>query len=406
MSVEAVQGAVAGPGKVVVVGLGGAGVKTLHRLASMPEASWLELLAVDTDREALEACASPGRLLAASEWRSGVGCGGDVIKGERSISKERAAIGQIVEGARLMVVTGGLGGGAATGGVRILASIAKNASIPAIFLLGSPFSFESHGRRKAAEDCVEELLPIVDILLCLPNDLLFSTLSPDVPVEEAFDKSCSELAASVFGICEILRCKNLLSADFATLMAALHERRSSCGVGVGRASSDDGLNRCHLAIERMLASPFLGGVSKLESSDAVILSITGGPDLEIGEAKKALETVSSLVGSNAELIVGANTDPNLAGQVQMTILTIKYDRLPEKPQVAKEVALHWGSGAPGLRQTQTVTNEKLEQGFLELQSYNKGIFSNAAPTKYKDEDLDIPTFQRRNVAIDKGNLGR
>ncbi len=394
------------PKKVVVVGLGGAGAKTLHRLASMPEAKWLELLAVDTDKESLDACASPGRLLAASEWRAGVGCGGDVIKGERSISKERAAIGQIVEGASLLVVTGGLGGGTATGGARILASIAKNAALPAIFLLGTPFSFESHARRKAAEDCIDELLPIVDMLLCLPNDLLFSTLSSDVPVEEAFEKASGELASAVFGVCEILRCRNLLSADFATLMAALHERRSSCGVGVGRAGSEDGLNRCHLAIERMLASPFLGGVSKLASSDAVIASITGGPDLEIGEMKKALETVSSLAGGNAELIVGANTDPELAGKVQMTVLAIKYDRLPEKAPVKQDVARHWGSGGPGLRQTQSVAIEKLEQGFLELQSYNKGIFSNAAPTKYKDEDLDIPTFQRRNVAIDKGDFGR
>ena len=392
--------------RVVVVGLGGSGSKTLNKLSSMPEAQWLELLAIDTDRESLEECGAEERLLAASEWRSGAGCGGDVIKGERSISRERSRLGQFIDGASLLVVTGGLGGGTATGGARILASIAKNASIPTIFLLSMPFSFESHARRKAAEDCVDELLPIVDILLCLPNDLLFSTLSPDVAVEEAFAKACEELAGTVFGVSEILRCRNLISADFATLMASLHERRSSCGVGVGWANSDEGLNRCHLAIERMLASPFLGGVSKLESSDAVIVSLTGGPDLEIGEMKKALETVSSLVGGHAELIVGANTDASLECKVQMTVLAIKYDRMPEKPSVSQEKAQHWGSGSRGLKQAKSPTAQDLEQGLLELQSYNKGIFSNVAPTKYKDEDLDIPTFQRRSVAIDKGEIGR
>ncbi len=392
--------------RVVVVGLGGCGAKTLNRLSLMPEAEWLDLLAIDTDREALESCGANERLLAASEWRAGAGCGGDVIKGERSISRERSRIGQFIEGASLVLVTGGLGGGTATGGARILASVAKNASVPTIFLLGTPFSFESHARRKAAEDCVDELLPIVDILLCLPNDLLFSTLSSDVPVDEAFAKASDELARTVFGISEILRCRNLISADFATLMSSLHERRSSCGVGVGWANSDEGLNRCHLAIERMLASPFLGGVSKLESSDAVIVSLTGGPDLEIGEMKKALETVSSLVGGHAELIVGANTDPALECNVQMTVVAIKYDRLPEKPLVSQEKAQHWGSGSRGLKQAKAQAQDKMEQGFLELQSYNKGIFSNVAPTKYKDEDLDIPTFQRRSVSIDKGEIGR
>lgn len=392
--------------RVVVVGLGGCGAKTLNSLAQMPEAAWLETLAIDTDREALEPCGAQERLLAASEWRAGAGCGGDVIKGERSISRERSRIGQFVEGASLLVVVGGLGGGTATGGARILASIAKNASVPAVFLLGTPFAFESHARRKAAEDCVAELLPIVDILLCLPNDLLFSTLSADVQVDAAFAKASEELARAVFGIAEILRCRNLLSADFATLMAALHEKRSTCGVGVGWASSDEGLNRCHLAIERMLASPFLGGVAKLESSDAVIVSLAGGPDLEIGEMKKALETVSSLAGGHAELVVGANTDPALECKVQITAVAIKYDRLPEKPAVSQEKAQHWGSGARGLKQAKAQAQEKMEQGVLDLLSYNKGIFSNLAPTKYKDEDLDIPTFQRRNVSIDKGEFGR
>jgi cell division GTPase FtsZ len=122
--------------------------------------------------------------------------------------------------------------------------------------------------------------------------------------------------------------------------------------------------------------------------------------------KKALETISSLVGSNAELITGANTDPSLFGRVQMTILAVKYDRLAEKPVVSKETARHWGSNLPGLNQIKTSARENLEQGLLELQSYSKGIFSNMAPTKYKDEDLDIPTFQRRNVVIDKGDVGR
>jgi len=392
--------------RALVVGLGGAGSKTLDALAKMPEAAWLELLAIDTDRESLEACSASKRLRAASEWRVEAGCGGDVIKGERSLSHERARIGQLLEGVSLVIVTGGLGGGTATGGVRILASIAKSAGVPSVFLLSMPFTFESHGRRKAAEDCIAELLPMVDLLLCLPNDLLFSTLASNTPVEEAFKKSCEELAGTVFGLAEMLRCRNLMSADFATFMSVLHEKKATCGLGIGRANADEGLNRCHLAIERMLASPFLGGVSKLENADTVVIGISGGPDLEIGEMKKALETASSLTCGNAELIVGANSSPLLAGRVQLTALAIKYDRLPEKPIAIREPSDHWVSGERGLKQTATAAQEKLEQGLLELQSYNKGIFSNVAPAKYKDEDLDIPTFQRRNVAIDKGDVGR
>ena len=109
-----------------------------------------------------------------------------MLRGGRAIARERSNISALLNDISLLVVTGGLGGGTATGGIRTIASVARSAGIPAVFLVTTPFSFESYSRRKNADDCIDELLPVTDILLTMPNDLLFTQLPPDTPVEQAF----------------------------------------------------------------------------------------------------------------------------------------------------------------------------------------------------------------------------
>lgn len=403
--------AVVPDGKVMVIGIGGSGAKTVTALSALPEARWIQTAVIDTDKDSLDECVSRNILRAEADWtlRNGIGCGGDIIKGERAIARERSKINALLEGVSMLIVTGGLGGGTATGGMRTIASVARNASIPTVFMPTTPFAFEAYSRRKNAEDCISELLPIADVLITLPNDLLFSKLPSTAPVEEAFSLACGEMAHTILGVAEILRCRNLFGTDYASFMTVLRGRRSSCGTGVGTAGSDDGLDRCHIALGRMLESPFLGGVTRLESSDAVILTLTGGTDLQTGEMSRALETASAMIPKGANLIVGVNTNPAFNGRVQMSAIAIRYDQTIDTMMPAHTPSeTLWSVTQPPpqkQRQSPQTSGEKASPKQLEfnLPSYSKGIFANLAPVKYRDEDLDIPTFQRRGVVIDKGN---
>ncbi len=396
--------------RVTVIGLGNAGLKTVSRLTQSRFASWLNIIAVDTDKESLDACFAENKIQADPEWRNGLGCGGDIINGQRSFSRERPRFAQLISASDLLIVTGGLGGGVCTGGAPIIASVAKQHKIPTAFIMTTPFSFEGQSRRKIADEGIKELLPSVDILLCLPNDLLFATLASDVPVESAFKKADQELATAVLGVAEILRCGNMISADFADFKELLSEKKSVCCIGSGIADSADGLNRTHIALERMLESPLLGSVERLKTADAVIMSLTGGSDMQIGEVKKLLETLEGFIGKHPRVISGVNTDPAYENTVQITVITISYDKTvesssesDEKPRSLLFKKAHANKAAKAKTSASSApSQQQFEQGMLPLQIVSKGIFHNTSPAKYRDIDLDIPTFQRESIVIDKG----
>lgn len=393
-------------GSVTVIGLGGAGVKIISRLADSPYAAHLRLLAIDTDSSALDNCPlnSEHKFLADGKWRQGRGCGGNFLEGQRSISRERANIEDMIKNSSMLIVTGGLGGGTATGGVAAFAGIAKKLVIPSIFVLTMPFSLEGHSKRRTAENGITELLPVADVLLYLPNDLLFNSLPGDTQVNEAFQMADREVAGTIIGVSEIIRHNNLLAADLGDIKEVLNKQKSFACIGVGRANSNDGLNRNHIALQRMLDSPLLGGVEKLKEADTVIVSLTGGNDLKIDETKKTLEAFEKFVNPECHLIVGANTADGYEGQIQITAIAIKFDE--QKPK--EEIPQPQNFGIKNTPVTEDKPNldslfgAKLEQAELPLQHISRGIFLNTSPVLHQGEDLDVPTFQRKGIIIDKG----
>jgi cell division protein FtsZ len=392
---------------ITVVGLGGAGVKIVSRLADSPHASHLKLLAVDTDSSVLDnsPLKDEQKFLADSKWRQGRGCGGNVLEGQRSISRERANIEDILSDSSLLIVTGGLGGGTATGGVAAFAGIAKKLKISSIFVITMPFSLEGHSKRRTAENGIKELLPVADVLLYLPNDLLFTRLSGDTPVEKAFGMADNELARTIIGVSEIISHDNLLSASLSDIKEALNKQKSFASIGVGVANSNDGLNRNHIALQRMLDSPLLGGIEKIKEADTVIVSLTGGNDLKIDETKKTLEAFEKFVNPSCNLIVGTNTAENYGDQVQITTIAIKFEKKSIRQETNQNINF-------GIEKAQEPQEEKsnlndlfgaeLEQAELPLQNISRGIFLNTSPVTHQGEDLDVPTFQRKGIIIDKG----
>jgi cell division protein FtsZ len=388
--------------KVTVIGLGNSGCKTINRLAMLDNAQWLNLVAFDTDKKAIDSCNCPHKFVVAERWHNGQGCGGNVLKGQRAIARERRQISEVITGSSLVIVTGGLGGGTATGGVPIFASEAANCGIPTIFVLTTPFVFEGMQKSKFADACINELLPTADVVICLPNDLLFSTLPAAVPAVEAFERASNEVAGTLLGIAEMMRCKNLFAADLSDFQNIIKRRKGVCAVGVGIAAEGDALDRCHLAIERMLASPFMGGIKHLENADAVILILAGGDDLQLGEMKKTLESVEKFINPQAEIIVGSKTDLGYNGSIQLTAIAIKFDEQIPLPEVDTLTRTKPHPVAPKPVSHSTPQQGELIQLDLPLQNISKGIFLNTTPVTYNGEDLDIPTYQRQGINIDTG----
>ena len=389
--------------KILLLGIGGNGTKIL-RAFRFPGTAHIHTAAIDTDREDLASSTAQTMIQAEVEWtvKSGLGCGGDVAKGERAVERERRQLNETLSGYDYIIVTGGLGGGTATGGIRTVASVARHLATPTLFMLSTPFSFESYTRRKNSEDAVRELLQITDALVTLPNDLLFSTLPPDAGVEESFSLAAESLATAVFGVSELLSSKKIIGGDFADFLALLRRKHSSCAVGIGRSSASSGLDRCGIALENMLESPFLGGLSRLSQAHAVIMTITGGKDLSIAEMRQTLDRASSLVPGSTRFTAGVTVNPQFGDRVLLTCFAIRYDDLPRAQESL------WQQEAPsgGTLTRSSSGGGSMEQGMLDLQSFSRGIFADSPVTKYKDEDLDVPTYQRRGISIDKGTLGK
>jgi cell division GTPase FtsZ len=160
-----------------------------------------------------------------------------------------------------------------------------------------------------------------------------------------------------------------------------------------------------MALERMLDSPLLGGAEKLQEADTVFLSLNGGNDMNIGETKKTFEAASKFINKDAKLIISANTDQSFGDLIQLTAVAIKYDRKDKKEVVSRSDSFGVESVLPASKQEAPepdLLSGAFEQGELPLQNISRGIFLNTTPVTYDGEDLDVPTFQRRMIIIDKG----
>lgn len=383
------------------MGIGNAGLKVSVKLAAMPEAGFIDIVGIDTDRKDLAEAGLPQSIGTAFDWTQGEGCGGNPTRGERGIAKARDELEQLIADRPLLVVVGGLGGGTATGGGPVIAGVAKKCRIPALFVMTMPFSFEGGKRREVAEHGAEMLTgSVMGTLIRLPNDLLFSTMPAETPAFKAFEMADDQVAKAVAGICEILRCDDLIAADIADIREALGNGLATSGIGVGEGNTEtDGGDRAHIAVERLAASPLLGGPDALRNSDCAIITLLGGPDAAIAEFKQCLTSIERLTSPQTKLVVGTSIDESRRGRMRLVAITVKFENSQAGKPVAPERLLvkhPVKAAAPSGPTTQG------QQPELPLQNFSKGIFTNAQPTIVDGQDLDVPTFLRKGVVIDQG----
>ena len=304
---------------IKVIGVGGGGSNAVNRMVA-GDPMGIEFWVVNTDAQALDSSALPPEkcVQLGSKLTRGLGAGGNPEIGERAAKESRDVIEDMVAGSDMVFVTAGMGGGTGSGAAPIVASIAKEAGVLTVGIVTLPFSFEGRRRTIQATEAVNHLQACVDTLIVIPNDKLLSAVEKNTPVTEAFRIADDILRQGVRGISDIITLPGLINVDFADVRAVMANAGSSL-MGMGVASGKD---RARNAAIMAISSPLLE--VGIERATGIVWNITGGSDLTLCEVNEAAEVIYDLVDPNANLIFGAVIDPELEGEVSITLIATGF----------------------------------------------------------------------------------
>ena len=384
--------------KLTVLGVGSAGCRITGTLRNMTGAENLRLLGFDCDAEALKSSGLPqeNQLLAGEKWRHGRGCGGRINEGKTAAAAERETLSRLLEGTELLIVLSGLGRGFGSGAMSVVQSVTSRMKIPTVFLVTTPFIFEGVPRCKLAEKTIkEDLIPLAGAVVTVPNDLLFnSTLHATVSHEEAFAMADRVLAQSAIALAVTLCSGNRLAADYDSLSALLCRKYAICSIGHAAIDPEDP-ERDRKLIERLLDSPMLGGSSNVKLADAVFMALNGGENLSLVDARAIFENLQKYTGTDTEILVGAGADSSWGKEMQLVVLTVKFEQGSAPEPVADNVSAKKG------RKKRSASDDEFQPDLF-AQSNELGVMEGTTPVIVDGVNLDVPTFMRKNIPIGRG----
>jgi cell division protein FtsZ len=303
--------------KIKVIGVGGGGGNAVNRMIQS-DLSGVEFWTTNTDAQALSHSSAAKRLQIGQKLTRGLGAGGNPAIGQKAAEESREEIAAALEGADLVFITAGMGGGTGTGAAPVVAEIAKEMGALTVGVVTRPFLFEGRRRSNQAEEGINALQGRVDTLIIIPNDKLLSVISEQTPVQEAFRMADDILRQGVQGISDIITIPGLVNVDFADVRAVMADAGSALmGIGIG-----SGKSRAREAAMAAISSPLLE--SSIEGAKGVVLNITGGTDLTLHEVNAAAETIYEEVDPNANIIFGAVIDEKLQGEVRITVIATGF----------------------------------------------------------------------------------
>lgn len=299
---------------IKVVGVGGAGNSAINRMKEVG-LSGVEFVAVNTDAQALHHSSAETKV----HIGRGLGAGGDPDKGREAADSAREAIGKSLEGADMVFITLGAGGGTGSGAGPVVAEEAKNRDILTVGVATKPFTFEGPKRRENADEAIANLSRNVDALITIPNDRLLQTIDPRTPLLETFKIADDVLRQGVQGISELITEHALINLDFADVKAVMKNAGSAL-MGIGRASGD---NRAVLAAQQAIESPLIE--VKIDGARGVLFSVAGGYDMAMSEIQDAAEVITGSVAPDANIIFGASIRPELEDEIVVTVVATGFD---------------------------------------------------------------------------------
>lgn len=296
-----------------VIGVGGCGGNAVDHMISNG-VNGVEFITMNTDAQALKRSQARTQLQLGTGTTKGLGAGANPDVGRMAAIEDRERIQELVEGADMLFITAGMGGGTGTGAAPIVAEIAREMGILTVAVVTKPFSFEGK-RQRVAEAGIEALKQHVDSLIIIPNDRLMEVLGDDVSYEDAFRASNDVLNGAVAGIAEVINCPGLVNVDFADVRTVMSEN----GVAMMGSAMASGADRAQVAAERAVASPLLEDVN-LTGARGVLVNITASKSLKLKEVHEVMNTIRSFTAEDATVIYGNVLDDAIGDQLRVTIV--------------------------------------------------------------------------------------
>jgi len=389
-----------GQPSVRIIAVGNAGDALLGALGT-PEFAGAEFAAINTDAAALAASSAKVKIHLENKLFRGLGSGGDPERGKALAEEQFSMLKSACEGASVIFILAGLGGGAGSGISPVLAKAAHEAGALVLAFVTLPFECEGNRRDAQAQTALEQLKSAADGVICLPSQKIFKLIDENSTLVETFRVTGGFLIEGVRGVWSLLTRPGLIQVHFSDLCALIRDRHAENAFAFVEAS---GPGRAREVVEKILNHPLLDEGRALAESDAVLVSLTAGKDLTMSEINRVMEQVKRQC-VHAQIVMGAAADAGLQDKLCVTIIAARQNAAvtsvtprAESHSVTTTTTHHHRE--PALpRQRKRGAVAKAVQGQLPLTIVSKGRFDKSEPTLHRGEDLDIPTFIRRGVAM-------
>jgi cell division protein FtsZ len=322
--------------KIKVIGLGGGGGNAVSRMMAA-DFTGVEFIVANTDMQALRSSPAPMKIQLGAKLTQGLGAGSNPDVGRDAALEDPETITRLLQGADMVFITAGLGGGTGTGAAPVVASLAKDLGILTVAVVTKPFTFEGRKRQLQGEAGMEALRSVVDTLIAIPNQRLLSVVDRGTPLLEAFRVADTVLQQAVQGISDLILVPGLVNLDFAdvrTIMSGMGMAMMGTGVGHGEHRALD-------AAQKAVASPLLDDTS-IDGAKGILINFTGGPDMSIHELEEAARIVQEAAHEEANIIFGAVIDPSLSDEVRMTVIATGFTERKLESSPSKIVDLPRG----------------------------------------------------------------
>ena len=378
--------------KIKVIGVGGAGGNAINRMIASG-LNGVEFVAINTDAQDLENNKAEIKIQIGKNLTKGLGAGAKADIGRAAIESEKESVANILEGADMVFVTAGLGGGTGTGASPVVAQIARELNALTVGVVTKPFNFEGPKRKNRASSGLEELQKNCDTLIAIPNQKLLSIVDKSTTVVDAFRIADSILFEATRGISDLINVHGLINLDFADVNTIMREMGEAI-MGTGVANGEE---RAVLASQQAISSPLLEEVN-ISGAQGVLVNITGGDDLTLMEVDEATSIIFEEAGQDANIIFGAVIDPAMTDEIRVTVIATGFSKFVPTGKL-KEIM---ENDIPTEREIEvinvhnTLNTPTHEKKMDEPSETETKTDLTVDPHKLKGDDYDIPAFLRQS----------
>ncbi len=376
--IEDVKGDVA---KIKVVGVGGAGGNAINNMIAS-NLQGVDFIAINTDTQVLAMSLAPTKIQIGASITKGLGAGSNPDIGRQSALEDRSAIAEVLEGADMVFITAGMGGGTGTGAAPVVASIARELGALTVAIVTKPFFYEAKTRALNAEAGIRELKDNVDTLIVIPNDRIAQVVDKKTPLIKGFAVANDVLKQAIQGISDIILIPGLINVDFADVRTIMQNTgRAVMGIGTGK-----GEGGAVEAAKKAISNPLLED-SSIEGAKGILINITGGIDLSLSDVQDAASIIYDSAHEGANIIFGAVINPDIEDEVRVTVIATGFEERKEKIDIPKVKSWSPIREPYSLKASEKVLSKSITNN-MASQTFSREIID-------YENSLDVPTFLRK-----------